>query len=88
MEPEKPIEPYEFWHFWVHSGDRRSGTLADFEVDLQLPDLAMYEDPGAWNAAISWMSDPGVAAAVVIPQSGAFLRTSRCSRLRTGRGKR
>ena len=42
-----------FWHFWVHSGDRRSGTLADFEVDLQLPDLAMYEDPGAWNAAIS-----------------------------------
>ena len=69
MEPEMPIEPYQFWHFWVHSGDRRSGTLADFEVDLQLPDLAMYEDPGAWNTAISdrWMSDPGVAAAVVIP---------------------
>ena len=52
----------------MHSGDRRSGTLADFEVDLQLPDIAMYADPSAWNAAISWMSDPGVAAAVVIPQ--------------------
>ena len=41
LEPEKPIEPYEFWHFWVHSGDHRSGTLDDFEVDTQLPNLAM-----------------------------------------------
>ncbi len=68
LEPEIQIEPYEFWHFWVHSGDRRSGTLDDAEFDLLLPDLAMYEDPGAWNAGISWLSDPGVAAAIVIPQ--------------------
>ncbi len=68
LEPESPIEPYAFYHYWVHSNDRLSGTPDDFELAFKLPFLAMAEDIGAFSAGISWMSDPGVAVAVVIPQ--------------------
>ena len=41
LEPESPIEPYDFYHYWIHFGDRLSGTLDDFEVVFKLPFLEM-----------------------------------------------
>ena len=56
-EPERPLVPFDYFHVWLCTKDRRSGTAADCEIPIDLTTFSMYSrQDGEWNLAVSFVS--------------------------------
>ena len=54
VDPERPLVPYDHFHLWVSTADRRSGTPDDAIIPVDMTTFSMHE--GAWNLAVSYIS--------------------------------
>ena len=87
VEPERPLVPFDFFHLWLSTKDRRSGSVSDCEIPIDLTTLSMYSiQDGEWNVAVSYISpvDQQLSSAVattrgLVLESPTF-STSRANR--------